>query len=302
MKYEDIPQQAADFLNYSQTIQGKSENTVKEYYYDIRFFLRYLESVGIQDEKEVTLSDLYTYMAYLTNERKQNNATRCRKVVSLRAYYKYLHKKAKVITVDPTLELEKPKRKKSMPKYLNIEESQHLLKTVEGKHETRDYAIITLFLNCGLRLSELTGIDIGKIKGDIMTIVGKGNKERVIYLNDACLRAINDYMRYRPNGKAKDRDALFLSERNTRISKNMVQYLVKKYLAAAGLDKCYSTHKLRHTAATLMYKHGGVDVLALKEILGHENVNTTQIYTHVDSDQLKDAVTRNPLANIRKAQ
>lgn len=301
MNYTDVSSTVNDFLNYLETIQGKSPLTTKEYYYDLRLFLKFLISIGVQDEKLVQISELYSFMGYLTHERKNSNSSRCRKIASLKAYYRYLHKKARLIKDDPSIELEKPKPQKTLPKYLSVDESNNLLDTVDGKYEYRDYAMMTLFLNCGLRLSELVSINKSKIKGDILTVVGKGNKERTIYLNGACLDAIKNHIETMQIVKAKDRDALFLSERNTRISNKMVQFIIKRNMKTAGIGKEYSTHKLRHTAATLMYQHGGVDILVLKEILGHENVNTTQIYTHTDKKQLKDAVKLNPLANTRKA-
>jgi integrase/recombinase XerD len=186
---------------------------------------------------------------------------------------------------------------KRLPRYLNIEESKKLLGAIDGEHRERDFAIITLFLNCGLRLSELVGINLNRIKNDILTVVGKGDKERTIYLNAACKRAIEAYLKVRPVEGVKDKNALFLSERKQRISNKTVQHIVKKYITAAGLDpERYSTHKLRHTAATLMYKHGKVDIRALQEILGHESIATTEIYTHVDNQQIKTAVESNPLS------
>lgn len=301
-KYNDIPQLVKDFLDYSQTIQGKSELTILEYYYDLRVFLKYMKTLKIEDMKDVKLNHLYNFAGYLANKRKLCNSSRGRKIATIKAYFKYLHKKAKYLLEDPTAELEKPKPDKLLPKYLNIDESRGLLESVNGKYEIRDYAIITLFLNCGLRLSELVSINISSIRDDKLVVMGKGKKERTIYLNDACLRVINEYLKVRPTLKAKDKDALFLSERYTRISNKMVQYLVKKNITNAGLDRTkYSTHKLRHTAATLMYKHGGIDILALKDILGHENVNTTQIYTHVDNEQLKNAINKNPLSDVIKS-
>jgi len=301
--YADIPQFANDYLNYMETIKNQSTNSIREYYYDIRLFFEFMKrlksaSATIDLIKSINLSDLYEYMAYLTHDRKLSSTSRCRKIASIRAFFKYLTKKAKLIDVDVSLELEKPKLQKVLPKHLSLEDSQNLLATVYGKHEIRDYAIITLFLNCGLRLSELVGIDLRKIKGDTLTILGKGNKERTVYLNDACLKAIESYLNVRSTKGNKD--ALFLSERGKRISNQMVQYLVKKNMNKSGIGKEYSTHKLRHTAATLMYKHGGVDIRALQEILGHTSIEMTQRYTHVDKEQLRDATLRNPLSSSRR--
>ena len=317
MIYHDMPSICRDFLSYMETIKGKSLNTVKEYYYDLRLFLRYMKKnklslntdmdelnildVDIEFIKNISLSDLYAYMSFLAHERSNKPAARARKVASVKSFFKYLSKKAHLLEKDPSIELETPKIQKRLPKHLDIEESTHLLLSVDGKHEVRDYAMLTLFLNCGLRLSELVHINISSIKSDTLKVVGKGNKERTIYLNEACLEAIKKYLEVRPYDCVKDKDALFLSERKSRISAKMVQYIVKKFIGISGLDtKVYSTHKLRHTAATLMYQHGQVDIRALQEILGHECITTTEIYTHIDKSQLKDAVSKNPLSTVRQ--
>jgi len=316
--YTELPHVLTDFLSYMETIKGKSRNTVKEYFYDIRLFLRFIkvhkgytneeefEKINISDVtidhiKSVTLSDLYSFMSFLSSERNNSPSARARKVASLKSFFNYLSNKAKVLEYNPASELESPKLLKRLPKYLNIEESKKLLNSVSGDNKERDYAILTLFLNCGLRLSELVNININKIKNGTLTVVGKGGKERTIYLNKACIDAINDYLKVRPVDGVKDKNALFLSERKQRISNKTVQYIVKKYIKTSGLDpERYSTHKLRHTAATLMYKYGKVDIRALQEILGHESVSTTEIYTHVDSQQLRKAVDSNPLSNFVK--
>ena len=316
--YSELPYVLTDFLSYMETIKGKSKNTVKEYFYDIRLFLRFIkvhknytdeiefEKIDISDItdeqlKSVTLSDLYSFMSFLSSERNNSPSARARKVASLKSFFNYLTNKAKVLEYNPAIELESPKILKRLPKYLNIEESKKLLNAVSGNNKERDYAILTLFLNCGLRLSELVNIDINKFKNTTLTVVGKGGKERTIYLNNACIDAIKKYLKVRPVDGVKDKNALFLSERKQRISSKTVQYIVKKYIKSSGLDpERYSTHKLRHTAATLMYKYGKVDIRALQEILGHESVSTTEIYTHVDSQQLQKAVESNPLSNFVK--
>jgi len=314
-----------DFLSYIETIQGKSKMTTHEYFYDLRTFFRFIKihnalvpdtaefnTIDISDVDEkllasINLSDLYSYMSYVTRDRDNSISARARKVASLKSFFNYLVKKARILDVNPAKELETPKAIKRLPKYLNVDESKKLLSAVEGKYAERDYAMLTLFLNCGLRLSELTGININKLKlkdrfhlaDRTLTVIGKGNKERTIYLNHACVEAIEAYLRVRPIDGSIDKNALFLSERKKRISNKMVQYIVKKYIIAAGLDpERYSAHKLRHTAATLMYKHGNVDIRALQEILGHQSVSTTEIYTHVDNQQLKTAIDSNPLANF----
>ena len=249
----------------------------------------------------VTLNDAYMYLTYCKINRNNNERTRSRKVSTLRAFYKYLAVQKKLIKDNPLQELESPRIKKSLPKYLTLEESLSLLNSVDGKFKERDYCIITLFLNCGLRLSELVSLNLSDIRSNnTLTVTGKGNKERTIYLNDACVDAINAYLPVRPVDGVKDKDALFISRQKGRISPKTVQYVVKSTLEKAGLaDRDLSTHKLRHTAATLMYQHGNVDVLSIKEILGHENLNTTQIYTHIVDEQLKNAAEANPLSNIK---
>lgn len=313
---DEAPLILKDFLNYMETIKGKSKNTTKEYFYDLRLFLRFMkvyrgmakeedfdvipiQDVDVEFIKSISLSDLYSYMSFLSRERDAVASSRSRKVASIRSFFSYLTNKAKLLDYNPAAELESPKILKRLPRYLNIEESKKLLNSVSGEHRQRDYAIITLFLNCGLRLSELVSINLNKIKNDTLTVIGKGGKERTIYLNKACLKALDAYLRVRPVEGVKDKNALFLSERKKRISNKTVQYIVKKYIKSAGLDpERYSTHKLRHTAATLMYKYGNVDIRALQEILGHESISTTEIYTHLDSQQLKNAVESNPLADI----
>lgn len=313
----EMPPVLSDFLSYMQTIRGKSPNTVLSYFYDLRVFLRFMKihkklinndsefnDINIADIelsfiRNITLSDLYAFMAFVSNNRDNSSYSRARKVACLKSFFKYLSVKAKLIDFNPASEFESPKILKRLPRYLNIEESKQLLTSVEGVHFERDLAIISIFLNCGLRLSELVGINLNNIKGTMLTVIGKGDKERGIPLNNACIKALEDYMKVRPTNAVKDRNALFISDQKRRISKESVQKIVKKYIKAAGLDpERYSTHKLRHTAATLMYKYGNVDIRALQELLGHESISTTQIYTHLDSKQLKNAVDSNPLANF----
>lgn len=305
------------FLDYSDTILNKSPNTIKEYNYDLATFLKYLkiyfkmtsekdfEKIKINDitidtMKKVKLDDIHAFLAYLKNERGASAATRARKVSSIRVFFQYLTQKTGLLEINPAQNLENPKIEKRTPKYLSLEESKHLLKQTseETRNKERDFAIITLFLNCGMRLSELVGINKSDINFDEekMTVIGKGNKERTIYLNVACINAIKEYLSVRPNDitQKESEDALFLSERKERISNRTVQYVVKQELRKAGLSK-YSTHKLRHTAATLMYQ-SGVDIRALQELLGHESISTTEIYTHVANEQVREAVIKNPLS------
>ena len=316
--YDDCPAFVRDFLTYLEVIQGKSKATVSEYHIDLRTFLRYLKcSKGLSsfdsfdetdisditpdDLKSVTLNFLYEYMYYISSVRKNSGNSRARKVSSIKSFFKYLSTKAYLLEDNPAKFLDVPKIPSMLPKYLSLDESIKLLDSVDGEFKIRDYCIITLFLNCGMRLSELVGINISDVKEDSLTVIGKGNKERTVYLNAACRSAIDEYLKVRPHENVKDRDALFLSKQKKRISTKMVQVVVKKSLENAGLDTTkYSVHKLRHTAATLMYKHGHVDVRALQEILGHKNLSATQIYTHVDSEQLREAADKNPLSNIAK--
>lgn len=309
-----------DYLLYMQTIKGKSAKTIDEYFLDLRMFFRFvkqhkgfvdtstpfdeisIEDVSLDIIKSVTYTDAYEFMNYLMRERSNTEITRARKTSSIKSFFNYLTVKKHILEYDPLKELEAPKRKKHKPKYLTLEESINLLNAVDGKHKERDYCIITLFLNCGMRLSELVGLNVTDIRPDsTIRILGKGNKERIVYLNSACISAIENYFRVRPMDGVKDRNALFISAHLKRMSPKTVQALVYKYLEKIGLDsQGYSCHKLRHTAATLMYQHGGVDTLVLKEILGHENLGTTQIYTHLNNAQKQHAANSTPLSNIKQ--
>ena len=317
----NIPLILEDYLNYMETIKGVSPNTTKEYFFDLRTFFRFIklrhklvdknisfEEIEINDIdikliNEINLQDLHAFISYADKNRDNGNSAKSRKVASLKSFFGYLHTKVNLISKNPADNLESPKTNIRQPVYLTLEECEKLLNTIlENKNEIfrkRDYAIVMLFLNCGLRLSELSSIDLRKIKDDTLTVVGKGNKERTIYLNESCIGAINDYIAVRPKDVLNN-EALFLSMRKQRMSNRAIQHMIDKYLEQAGFDtSIYSTHKLRHTAATLMYKYGNVDIRALQEILGHESVSTTQIYTHIDDERLRDAVKSNPLANIR---
>lgn len=311
--YVYFPPVMVEFLNYMDAIKNKSRNTISEYALDLRTFFRYekmiknpeikepMEEIDIRDIddafiRSITLADAYAFLSYCKDERDNSAVTRARKVSTLRAFFKYCTVQKHILDENPMQELDTPKMKKTLPKYLTLEESKRLLRaSYEGSNKERDFAIITLFLNCGMRLSELVSMNYTDIREDnTCKITGKGNKERTIYLNESCMLAIKNYMSVRPVDGVKDKEALFLSARKQRISPKTVQYIVYDCLERAGL-KGYSVHKLRHTAATLMYQYGGVDVLVLKEILGHENVGTTQIYTHIVNDQLKEATNSNPL-------
>ena len=318
--YDDIPNYMKDFLLYMKNIKNRSSNTVREYYYDLRDVFRFLKlykaNVKVKDItndtinqtnisdldleylRKIDLQDLYAYLDYISETRSDKSTTRARKVAALKSFFNFMTFKQKALDKNPTVELETPKLSKRLPKYLTLDESKALLHSIEGKNEKRDTCIITLFLNCGLRLSELVSINMKDMKDNVLTVVGKGDKERSVYLNSACQKAIAEYIAVRPKD-IKDRDALFISERGTRIGRRTVELMVKKYVTLAGLDpKKYSPHKLRHTAATLMHKYGNVDIRSLQQILGHESISTTEIYTHIDSEQIKEALEKNPLNDI----
>ena len=313
----ECPMILREYFGYMETIKGKSERTVEGYFIDLRSFFRYLkltrglsndefEKIPIDDVTldmvaSVSLTEVFEYMNYLSSVRKNNNNTRSRKCSSLRSFYQYLHTATGQITRNPVEQLGNPKLPQRLPKHLDLEQSIELLESVEGRYKERDYCILTLFLNCGMRLSELVGINYNDIRSDnTLVITGKGNKQRVVYLNEACVRAIEAYRKVRPvDGIVyADRNALFISRNKRRISPKTVQWLVKKYLKEIHMDEGYSVHKLRHTAATLMYQQGGVDTRVLKDILGHENLSTTEIYTHLSNAQIRNAVESNPLAHL----
>ncbi len=325
MKHEILlscPPVIRDFLTYNETIKGKSSKSVDEYYLDLQTFFRYLllvrgkidakcdfESIDISSVDaelihSVTISDLYAFIVFCKDERGNNAATRARKTSTLRNFFKYLTSQIHLLETNPAEMLESPKVKNALPKHLSLEDSLELLAAVDGPNKERDYCILTLFLNCGMRLSELCGLNLSDIRADgTLRLLGKGNKERIVYINDACADAIRAYLSVRPNDAINyaDRNALFISRNKKRISNKTVQHIVKSYLEKAGLgDQGYSTHKLRHTAATLMYQHGNVDIRVLKDILGHSNLGTTQIYTHISNSQIKNAIDSNPLSNVKK--
>lgn len=326
----DAPPILRDFLVYHETIQGHSRRTVDEYFLDLRNFFRFLkldkgrvarntpldqisiDDVDLELVSSVTLSDVYSYMNYLSRDRivhpnspdahsGLSAPTRARKVAAIRSFYKYLTNKAKLISENPMQDLDSPHLKKSLPRYLDLEESVSLLDHVDGANQARDYCILTLFLNCGLRISELVGLNVTDVRGNQLRVLGKGNKERMLFLNEACQSALEDWLTERSMLTLVDQNALFVTLQNRRrISRAAVHKLVKKHLAAAGLDSTqYSAHKLRHTAATLMLQNG-VDVRTLQEVLGHDHLNTTQIYTHVDNDDLRTAARANPLGKVKK--
>ncbi len=323
-RYADAPQILKDFLAYHENIKGQSPRTVEEYYLDLRMFLRFmklmragmpihthLQDIPIKDIdtefiQSITTSEIFDFLSYLANDRAPNPdspavdfgiapAARARKLSALKSFYKYLTVRTKQLTENPVADLEYPKLRKSLPRYLTMEQSAALLKAVSGQNQERDYAILMIFLNCGIRRSELVGLNIKDVYEDRLRVVGKGNKERFVYFGAACRKAIDAYMPIRQKMVLSDNRALFGSRNSNRISTDAVHALVKKALLKAGLDASqFSAHKLRHTAATMMLS-GGVDVKTVQEVLGHENLNTTQIYTHIESTELKIAAEANPL-------
>ncbi len=325
--YTDCPTILRDFLAYHETIKGQSPGTIHEYYLDLRMFLRFiklmradmpvgtnLDDISIRDIdiafiREIDTSDIFEFLSYLASERTTdpNNpsadhgiapAARARKLSAIKSFYKYLTVRTKLLDENPVAEMEYPKLRKSLPKYLTLEQSTALLKAVSGPNQKRDYAILLLFLNCGIRRSELVGLNLTDVYEDRIRVIGKGNKERIVYFGTSCRRALDDYLIERNQKELSDNRALFGSRDNNRISVTAVHRLVKKHLLAAGLDSTqFSAHKLRHTAATMMLS-GGVDVKTVQDVLGHEHLNTTEIYTHIESTELKIAALANPIAQI----
>ena len=324
----EYPPIFTEFANYKLAVQNRSKLTVEQYLVDLDQFFRYLlclrqhngqsfpieefqartlEAVDLELCCSVTSQEIIAFVGWEHTERANQTSARARKLSSIRGFYKYLTAVRHYMKNSPAVDIEGPRVKQALPKFLTLDESITLLETVQGdtasKNVKRDYCMITLFLNCGMRLSELVGISLGDIDRDLrsLRVIGKGSKERMIYLNDACKAAIVDWLKVRATLEIKEKNALFISSRGTRISKQMVQTVVYKYLDLAGLgNRKLSTHKLRHTAATLMYQEGGVDVRVLKDILGHEQLNTTQIYTHVSNEQMEEAMTKNPLSKKKR--
>lgn len=319
-----LPSLVREFASYKSAIQNASEKTISEYLLDLRTFFRFLlardakispdspefeqidiSKIDLDYIKNITQEDIYEFLMYADGIRGNMEAAKSRKLSAIKGFFKYLTVKRMMLEENPAVNIESPKRKQALPKYLSLEESIELLNAIkndnESKTKIRDFAIVTLFLNCGMRLSELVGININDVDRYLrsLSVTGKGNKQRIVYLNDACREALGDYMTERLDEKhlKNNTTALFLSSREQRISVKTVQWLVYKYLDMAGLEsKHYSVHKLRHTAATLMYQTGNVDVRVLKDILGHEQLNTTQIYTHVSNRSMEEAMQQNPLA------
>jgi len=325
----ELPHPLNDFFLYMENIKNVSPKTSDEYFYDLRMFYRFLavkfelcksnipfdkieiSCITLDHLRNVDQNMIYEYIAFLNHEHSNTAKTRARKIASIRSFFKFVCIRAKLLDENPAIDIETPKLEKSLPKYLNLNDSIDLLNSVQNSrnktsdtyaNQVRDYCILTLFLNCGLRLAELISINVTDVRGDTLTVLGKGNKERTVYLNDACLTSISSHLEERvkvSNIPTLHKNALFLSSRKQRISRRSVQNLVEKYIKKAGLDPTrYTTHKLRHTAATLMFQNG-VDIRALQEILGHENLGTTEIYTHVSNKQLREAVKQNPLSSVK---
>ena len=320
--WQEAPPVLQEFLDYHESILSHSAKTVDEYFFDLRAFFRYLKQrrdpslsavpfqeidildVDLDFVSRTQLSEIYGFLTFLTGggrSGKAESSTRARKCAAIRSFYHYLAVHTRQLENDPTQALNNPKLRKSLPRYLSLSESLKLLEAVSGPNEIRDYCILTLFLNCGLRVGELVGLNVQDIRDDTIRVLGKGNKERQLYLNEACLGALAQYLAIRPEPRdhPQHRDALFVSRNRTRLTTRSVENLVRKTVLQAGLDPKYSPHKLRHTAATLMYQSGAADVLALKEILGHEQLSTTQIYTHIGNEALQKAAENHPLAKKR---
>ena len=330
-RYSDCPQILREFLTYHETIKGQSQLTISEYYLDLRMFLRFvklmrsdmpihtnLDDIPIKDVdinfvREITTSEIFDFLSYLANDRNPDPdspapdygisaSARARKLSAIKSFYKYLTVRTKQLQENPVADLEYPKLRKSLPKYLTMEQSAALLSSVSGQNQKRDYAILMLFLNCGIRRSELVGLNMTDVYEDRIRVIGKGNKERFVYFGTPCRKAIDAYMEERKKQVLTDNRALFGSRNGNRISVTAVHRLVEKALKQAGLDSTqFSAHKLRHTAATMMLS-GGVDVKTVQEVLGHENLNTTQIYTHIENTELKLAAKANPLSKLDFSQ
>lgn len=321
---------------YLTTIKNRSQKTAYAYGVDLYVFLRFcklrrtfksdvalknvnendlkvvcVNDVDISFIKKISLIDVYEFLNYVMTYFNNSARTRARKTSSIKGFFKYLTLNLKLLNKNPVEQLESPAWKKTLPKYLSLEESLKLLNVQmnsNSKTKFRDYCILILFLNCGLRLSELEGINLKNLKMEdsSLKILGKGSKERLVFLNDACELAIKNYLNFERSKlkKIHNSSALFLSSRTgTRLCSRQIQKIVAKALSLAGFDNMgYSVHKLRHTAATILYQHKNVDILILKDMLGHSNVGTTEIYTHVSNDMLKKAMLDNPLNNALKKE
>lgn len=320
--FDDCPVILDDYLNYLLTIKGRSNLTVKEYYYDLKRFLKFIImrkklfgynlnsdinevsilSINKRYILDIDITDLHAYISYCDSYYNDSTKTKARKISAIKSWFKYLHNTVELIDKNPSEKLELPKLQKRNPVYLTLSESEKVINAIKLEenefNRARDLCIILIFLTCGLRISELTGINIESIKDDKLNVIGKGNKERTVFLNENCLYAIKCYLKLRPI--TPDITALFISSHKKRISNRSIQLRLKKYIQLAGLDpNIYTPHKLRHTAATLMYKYGDVDIRTIQSILGHTSVATTQIYTHLDDDDIKKGISKNPISKLK---
>ena len=320
--FDDCPVILDDYLNYLLTIKGRSNLTVKEYYYDLKRFLKFIImrkklfgynlnsdinevsilSINKRYILDIDITDLHAYISYCDSYYNDSTKTKARKISAIKSWFKYLHNTVELIDKNPSEKLELPKLQKRNPVYLTLSESEKVINAIKLEenefNRARDLCIILIFLTCGLRISELTGINIESIKDDKLNVIGKGNKERTVFLNENCLYAIKSYLKLRPI--TPDTTALFISSHKKRISNRSIQIRLKKYIQLAGLDpNIYTPHKLRHTAATLMYKYGDVDIRTIQSILGHTSVATTQIYTHLDDDDIKKGILKNPISKLK---
>ena len=319
--HPDVCDDVNGFLHYLVIIKGHAPQTAFNYYVDLKEFFAYLAvsrhlcapdaaqdfdqtQIDLEFIRKVTAEEIYEFLYMLQQKKGCKATTRTRKLSALRGFFRYMVVVKNKLQIDPTATVDSAKKPKTLPKYLSEPEAIKLLNNIQSDFYERDYCMITLFLNCGMRLQELVRIDLPDIKEDTILLHGKGNKERPAYLTPACVDALRHYLTERARLKnipESDRNALFVSRRTgRRLSPRRVEQIVERCLKSAGLSgRGFSPHKLRHTAATLMYQTGDVDILELKELLGHENVATTQIYTHLDASQLRGAVNASPLSRVK---
>ena len=319
----DIPDILMEFLEYHSTVRGHSDRTIAAYYTDLKILFRYLKirrrlvprdtpfheiditDVDLDFIRATKIEELYRYQSFSPESAQTlSAASRCRRTSSVKSFFNYLCNKRHLLERNVTQELDMPKRQASLPRYLEESDCERLLNVCDGPYGERDYCILMLFMSCGLRVSELVGLNVTDVYDDHLRVLGKGNKERVVFFGEGCREAIDDYLMVRnvENVDEKDKNALFISQKNCRFGVRGVQQMLDKKLKMAGLDASrYSPHKLRHTAATLMLKNG-VDTRALQEVLGHSNLNTTQIYTHLDNAALHEAAMANPIGRKHKTE
>lgn len=318
----EAPSYLHDYLNYLSVIENFSDNTIVSYYLQIRMFLRFIQcrnaggeidrvrleqtkiaNISLSSIEQLVPEDIYDYLAFAATKLQNESGARSLKLTALRSFFGYLVKVACILPYDITVDIVSPKKTHTVPRYLSLDEAYKMLDTVDGPYAARDFCILLLLVTCGMRVSELVKLDLDDIRDDKLRLQGKGRKERFVYLNDACLNATTAYLRERATYPIiTDKNAMFISRnKGSRISVRRVQQIVEKALRKAGLaGKGLSTHKLRHTAATLMYQSGAANVLELKEILGHTSISTTELYTHVDDEQLRQAMKHSPFADAAR--